>query len=65
MSEREKIHELNRKLHSLEQRTVTNWERPILEVARLAILQEIATLGRQFARWNQRIPSPVFVDRQR
>ncbi len=62
MSDREKIQELNRKLHALEQRSVTNWERPILEVARQAILQEIATLGRQFTRWNQMIPRPVFIE---
>jgi hypothetical protein len=53
MSDREKTQELNRKLQVLEQRPVTNWERPILEVAR------------RFARWNQMIPSPVFVKSER
>jgi hypothetical protein len=65
MSDRAKIQELNRKLQVLEQRPVTNWERPILEVARRAILQEVATVGRRFARWNQMIPSPVFVKSER
>ena len=65
MSDRDKIQKLNRRLHDLEQRSVTNWERPILEVARQAILQETANIGRQFSRWNQMIPRPVFVERER
>ena len=41
---------LNQRLKDLDTRSVPVWQRPIQEVARLAILQEITTVGRRIAR---------------
>jgi len=63
MSNVERIRKLEARLLEMERRTVPVWERPILEVARLALSQEIARLSRQVAQWDRLIYVPVPVRR--
>ena len=53
MSDHEKIQMLSQRLEDIERRNVPNWQRPIVDVARQALEQEIATLGRQISRWQR------------
>lgn len=57
----ERIQKLNKRLQEMDRRAVPSWERPILEVARQALLQEIATIGVEAARWHY---SPAFLSRR-
>lgn len=47
MNDREKLTVLEGRLAELERRPARSWERPILEVARLAIEAEISEIGRR------------------
>ena len=49
-ADRELVGLLNQRLKDLETQSVPVWQRPIQEVARLAILQEITAVGRRIAR---------------
>jgi len=60
MGDRERIHELSRRLREMERRDVATWERPILEVARQALSAEIRTLARNLSRWDQMFRKPVW-----
>jgi hypothetical protein len=53
MSDVDKIQLLNERLRQFEARPVPDWQRGIVEVARQALLQEIAALGRQVERWQR------------
>lgn len=62
MNDRERIQELNQRLRQMEQidkREVASWQRPILEVAREALLAELSALARSVARWDQLFRKPV------
>ena len=62
MTDRDKIQKLNERLQEMERRTVAHWERPILEVARHALLAEISALGRSLARWDKMFRRPQTAD---
>ena len=53
MSDIDRIRILNERLRQIEERRVPNWQRPIVEVARDAILQEIASVGQRIERWRR------------
>lgn len=53
MSDYEKIEMLNQRLKDMETRSVPVWQRPINEVARLALIQEITLVGQQISRWHR------------
>lgn len=59
MSDRERIQKLSRRLREIERREVASWQRPILEVAREALLAEISALARSVARWDKMFRKPV------
>lgn len=59
MSDRERIDELSQRLREMERRDAATWERPILEVAREALLAEISVLGQSIARWDKMFRKPV------
>jgi len=59
MSDRERIQNLSRRLREMERRDVASWERPILEVARAALLAEISALARSVARWDKMFGKPA------
>ena len=47
MNDREKLSVLEHRLKCLESKPVSSWERPIHDVARLAIETEITEIGRR------------------
>ena len=49
-SDQERLEALIRRLADIETRSVPSWQRPIQEVARLALQEEISSLGRRVAR---------------
>lgn len=53
MSDYERLEMLSQRLRDFENRTVPAWQRPINDVARLALVQEIASIGRRISRWNR------------
>ena len=52
MASLDKMFQLQTRLTELERRSVRDCDRPILDIARQALLLEIARLGRQMARWG-------------
>ncbi|MEM7201235.1 MAG: hypothetical protein AAF628_13265 [Planctomycetota bacterium] len=50
MNDHDKIHMLQARLRDLDRRPASPWERPIHDVARLALELELSELGQRLAR---------------